>query len=82
MINGCLISGSQDKIIRVIDLDRKDEVVQKNQGHSDEIRSIVHIPSRNQYVSASWDNSVRIWNGILDSFNESVFQKRSKTYCS
>ncbi|KAJ3051739.1 hypothetical protein HK097_007248 [Rhizophlyctis rosea] len=61
-INGCIISGSQDKIIRVIDPEKKDEVVQKNVGHLDEIRSIVHIPARGQYVSASWDNTVRIWN--------------------
>ncbi|KAJ3326052.1 hypothetical protein HDV06_002437 [Boothiomyces sp. JEL0866] len=64
-INGCLVTGSQDKIIRVFDLDKKDEIVQKNMGHSDEIRSIIHIPSRNQYVSASWDNTVRIWNAYL-----------------
>lgn len=50
-INGCIISGSQDKIIRIFDMDRKDEVVQKNHGHSDEIRSIIHIPARNQVRS-------------------------------
>ncbi|KAJ3043664.1 hypothetical protein HDV00_004437 [Rhizophlyctis rosea] len=61
-LNGCIVSGSQDKIIRVIDPEKKDEVVQKNVGHLDEIRSIIHIPVRGQYVSASWDNTVRIWN--------------------
>ncbi|KAI8908490.1 WD40-repeat-containing domain protein [Gorgonomyces haynaldii] len=64
-INGCLITGSQDKIIRVFDLDKKDEIVQKNVGHTDEIRSVIHIPARNQYVSASWDNTVRVWNAYL-----------------
>ena len=62
-INGCLVTGSQDKIIRVFDIDKRDEIVQKNVGHTDEIRSVIHIPARNQYVSASWDNTVRIWNG-------------------
>ncbi|KAJ1338995.1 hypothetical protein BSLG_006134 [Batrachochytrium salamandrivorans] len=47
-INGCLITGSHDKVIRVFDLDKKDEIVQKHIGHSDEIRSIIHIPVRNQ----------------------------------
>lgn len=39
--------------------------MQKNLGHSDEVRSVIHIPSRNQYISASWDNSVRVWNAYL-----------------
>lgn len=47
-INGCLITGSQDKTIRVFDLEKKDEIVQRNVGHSDEIRNVIHIPSRNQ----------------------------------
>ncbi|KAJ3330631.1 DExD/H-box ATP-dependent RNA helicase dhh1 [Blyttiomyces sp. JEL0837] len=63
VINGCLMTGSQDKCIRVFDPEKKDEVVQKNAGHTDEVRSIIHIPIRNQYVSASWDNTIRIWNG-------------------
>lgn len=63
--NGCIITGSQDKTMRVFDLDRKDEVVQKNQGHQDEIKAIIHVPARNHYISASWDNSVRIWNAYL-----------------
>lgn len=46
--NGCIVTGSTDKILRVFDMERKDEIVQKNQGHTDEIRKIIHIPSRNQ----------------------------------
>jgi WD40 repeat protein len=64
-INGCIITGSQDKVLRVFDPSKKDEIVQKNIGHTDDIRSIIHIPSRNQYISASWDNSVRVWNAYL-----------------
>lgn len=62
MLNGCIVSGSQDRIIRVYDLSRNVEVVQKNVGHTDSIRSIIHIPARHQYVSASWDQTVRVWN--------------------
>ncbi|KAI8901202.1 quinon protein alcohol dehydrogenase-like superfamily [Globomyces pollinis-pini] len=64
-LNKCIITGSQDKVIRVFDIEKKDEIVQKHMGHSDEIRSIIHIPSRNQYVSAAWDNTVRVWNAFL-----------------
>ncbi len=74
-INGCVITGSQDKTIRVFDLDRKDEVVQKNQGHQDEIKSVVHIAARNQYISASWDNSVRIWNAYLQKGQRRIAMK-------
>jgi WD40 repeat protein len=42
------VTGSHDKVIRVFDLDKKDEIVQRNLGHTDEIRSIIHIPARNQ----------------------------------
>lgn len=62
-LNGSIITGAQDKVIRVFDPDKKDELVQKNIGHGDEVRSIIHIPARNQYVSCSWDNTVRVWNG-------------------
>jgi hypothetical protein len=54
-----------DKLIRVYDPDKNDELVQKNSGHSDAIRGIVHIPGRNQYVSVSWDQTVRIWHAHM-----------------
>ncbi|KAI8611101.1 WD40-repeat-containing domain protein [Chytriomyces sp. MP71] len=64
-INGCIIAGSQDKCIRVFDPEKKDEVAQKNVGHTDEIRAIIHIPVRHQYVTSSLDNTVRIWNAYM-----------------
>nr|KAJ3422640.1 hypothetical protein HK105_007194 [Polyrhizophydium stewartii] len=79
-INGCLITGSQDKVIRVFDIDKKDEIVQKNVGHSDEIRSLIHIPVRNQYVSASWDNTVRIWNAYLKKGQRRIAAKANMTF--
>lgn len=59
-LNGCIVAGVQE-IIRVYDPETK-KIVQKNLGHTDSVRSIVHIPERSQYVSASWDKTVRIWN--------------------
>ncbi|KAJ3015428.1 hypothetical protein HKX48_004593 [Thoreauomyces humboldtii] len=64
-LNGSIITGSRDKAIRVFDPDKKDELVQTNIGHTDEVRCIIHIPVRNQYVSASWDNTVRVWNAYI-----------------
>ncbi|KAH9247138.1 hypothetical protein BASA81_015281 [Batrachochytrium salamandrivorans] len=79
-INGCLITGSHDKVIRVFDLDKKDEIVQKHIGHSDEIRSIIHIPVRNQYISASWDNTVRIWNAYLKKGQRRIAAKANTAF--
>ncbi len=48
-LNGCIVTGSQDHIIRVFDPSKNDnDVVQKNVGHSDEVKAIVHVPMRNQ----------------------------------
>lgn len=59
-VNGCIVAGVQE-IIRVYDPETR-KIVQKNLGHTDSVRCIVHIPERSQYVSASWDKTVRIWN--------------------
>ncbi|KAI8996698.1 quinon protein alcohol dehydrogenase-like superfamily [Gaertneriomyces semiglobifer] len=64
-INGAIITGSQDKFIRVFDPEQRDQLVQKNMGHGDEVRSVIHVAARNQYISASWDNTIRIWNAYL-----------------
>lgn len=74
MLNGCIVTGSSDYLMRVFDPERKDELVQKNYGHKDQIRAIIHIPVRHQYVSVSWDGTIKIWNGRI------VFY--SLSYCS
>lgn len=58
--NGCIALGVQDRI-RVYDPDTR-KFVQTNVGHSDSVRSIIHVPERGQYISSSWDTTVRIWN--------------------
>jgi hypothetical protein len=35
--------------------------VQQNVGHLDAVRSIMHIPERRQYMTASWDKTLRVW---------------------
>ncbi|XP_064651058.1 uncharacterized WD repeat-containing protein alr3466-like isoform X2 [Lineus longissimus] len=60
LINGSIVAGVQE-VIRVYDPEQF-RLVQTNVGHTDAVRSIIHIPERNQYVSASWDQTIRIWN--------------------
>jgi WD40 repeat protein len=63
--NGCILTGSTDRCLRVFDLSREDALVQVNRGHTDAIKSIAHIPTRNQYVTTSWDQTIRIWGSYF-----------------
>lgn len=56
-----LISAFMFFLHRVYDSE-KYRLVQTNLGHTDSVRDIIHIPERNQYVSTSWDKTIRIWN--------------------
>ncbi|XP_062500233.1 U5 small nuclear ribonucleoprotein 40 kDa protein-like isoform X2 [Corticium candelabrum] len=69
--NGCVVAGIQD-VIKVFDLVLH-KLVQTNVGHRDAVLSIIHIPERNQYVSASWDKTLRIWNAYLQRGKHSSF---------
>lgn len=37
------------------------QLVQTNIGHLDSIRDIIYINERNQYISVSWDKTIRVW---------------------
>ncbi|XP_043559934.1 uncharacterized protein LOC122556802 isoform X2 [Chiloscyllium plagiosum] len=62
-VNGCILAGIQESL-RVYDPESFTQV-QRNIGHTDSIRSIIHIPERSQYVTASWDRTLRIWNSYI-----------------
>ncbi|XP_060693455.1 uncharacterized protein LOC132823530 [Hemiscyllium ocellatum] len=62
-VNGCILAGIQESL-RVYDPESFTQV-QRNIGHTDSIRSIIHIPERSQYVTASWDRTLRIWNSYV-----------------
>ncbi|XP_040271611.1 uncharacterized protein LOC120987022 [Bufo bufo] len=66
-INGCIVAGVQDTI-RVYDPETLLQV-QSNVGHTDLIRSIVHIPEMKQYASVSWDRTVRMWKAYYKANN-------------
>ncbi|XP_065836008.1 uncharacterized WD repeat-containing protein alr3466-like [Oscarella lobularis] len=61
--NGCIVAGVDDNL-RVYD-PVCCKLLQTNAGHMDSIRCIIHISERNQYVSASWDRTIRIWNAYV-----------------
>ncbi|XP_071959328.1 uncharacterized protein [Antedon mediterranea] len=63
--NGSIVAGVQNTI-KVYD-SQTFKLMQTNIGHSDSVRSIIHIPDRNQYISASWDKTIRIWNSYKQS---------------
>ena len=57
---GYCVAASMDLAIRVYDL-MTCEVITTHTGHTDSVRHIVHLPQKNEYISASWDQSIRIW---------------------
>ncbi|KAH3833025.1 hypothetical protein DPMN_106327 [Dreissena polymorpha] len=59
-LNGAIVAGIQH-VIRVYDPDMY-RLMQTNVGHTDAVRTVIHIKERNQYVSCSWDQSIRVWN--------------------
>ena len=69
--NGCIVAGVEDTI-KVYDIDVHKSIVQTNVGHSDAIRSLVHLPERGEYISASWDQTVRVWNAFKRSKRHSA----------
>ena len=50
-----------DRAVRVYDVETR-EVVQSHLGHSDAVRSILHVPEKEQYITASWDRTIRVWS--------------------
>ncbi|KAK7116215.1 uncharacterized WD repeat-containing protein alr3466-like [Littorina saxatilis] len=53
-------------------------LVQSNLGHVDSVRSVIHVPERNQYVSCSWDNTIRAWNAWKIPRNKNAAKPEKK----
>ncbi|EFJ27980.1 hypothetical protein SELMODRAFT_3289, partial [Selaginella moellendorffii] len=49
-----------DHFIRGFDLNMEKELC-TYVGHKDQIHSLVHFPHRKQYLSGSWDSTIRAW---------------------
>jgi hypothetical protein len=49
LVNDCLIAGGADGTVKVYDMTRPEKVLlQVCSGHEDEVRSVIHIATRNQ----------------------------------
>ncbi|XP_078482123.1 uncharacterized protein LOC100175309 [Ciona intestinalis] len=59
-VNGCIVTAVEN-IIKVFDMESLN-LVQTNIGHTDNIRTLTHVVERSQYISGSWDKTIRIWN--------------------
>ena len=57
---GFVLVATMDKAVRVYDVETQ-EVVQQHYGHADAVRSILHVPQKGQYLTASWDRTIRVW---------------------
>ncbi|GFN83516.1 vegetative incompatibility protein het-e-1 [Plakobranchus ocellatus] len=59
-VHGSIVAGVQ-RDIKVYDSEHY-RLVQSNVGHTDSVRTILHIPERSQYISCGWDETIRVWN--------------------
>jgi WD40 repeat protein len=57
-----IISGSQDRTIRIWDAETGAAVGKPLEGHTDDIRSVVYSPNGQHIISASADRTIRIWD--------------------
>lgn len=59
-LNDLLLLARADRVLEVRDL-QDFTLLQRCVGHTDLISSIVYLPEKQQYVTCSWDKTVRLW---------------------
>ena len=62
---GRIVSASADHAIRVYD--ESGSVVQEHRGHTDTIKGLAHVRQKDEYVSSSWDGTIRLWRALTES---------------
>jgi WD40 repeat protein len=61
---GYAVVGLSDASVVVIDMLAQSElrtIVQRHTGHSDIVKDIIHVHEKNQFVTASWDHTIRVF---------------------
>ena len=66
---GLVVSGSNQKQIHVVDPLNPSEPVYILLGHENNICSLKVIPDSNDIISASWDNTVKVWHSYKLKWN-------------
>ena len=80
MNQGFVIAATMDRAVRVYDPSMAvQEVVQQHVGHSDAVRCIIHVPEKQQYLTASWDRTIRVWRAYQPDGRSSLQSKEEGT---
>merc|ERR1712079_775796 len=70
--SAALATGSNDKILRIFDLEQPSEPIIKFEGHTGGIKQVMYTPDNKQLISCSDDKTVRVWDtatgGEIGSF--------------
>jgi len=65
-LNGCILIATVDGLVKIVDPAQGDgEIVGKLEGHTDVIKDMIHIPDRRQYLTASSDGTIKVWNAYF-----------------
>eukprot|EP00900_Chrysochromulina_parva_P026393 jgi/Chrpa1/8388/Chrysochromulina_OHIO_Genome00012649-RA len=57
-----IVSGSEDKTIKVWDSDKLEMLSEKTNAHSDCIKSVAFSPDGTKIVSGSYDKTIKVWD--------------------
>ena len=60
--SAALATGSNDKVLRIFDLEQPSEPIIKFEGHTGGIKQVMYTPDNKQLLSCSDDKTVRVWD--------------------